>query len=690
MPLLELSRYRYEALPGDGGQHIRIARIYPGHFDDDIHVSLRIEDFQVDDIRPADPTDIQDQLPTYEAMSYTWGPPVDSGLIFVRTEISLSSGLNTQEERADQSWHQWLPARANLLSALRHLRRDDSPRDMWIDAICIDQEEVVQKGPQVALMGTLYSQAAGVVVWLGPACDESDRAMELLNIWGSQVDFDIGLETLQPSAGSARLPAEACDERMADAGIPLECRGKDSLAVSSLFGRDWFDRLWIRQEIGLADLSRSHVQCGTMAMPWAIFRNAWGAIYLKGTSDDDPTIKHRLNNRIAHVHPVLEQKSSIYLSWVRLLFSGAECFDKRDRIYAVRSMLADESIKQVIKPDYTKTVIETYRDAAMAYLREDTDRDLRILEDCRLHAGWSGPSWVPDWTYADQTVLSPWGYYRASMDIIPIPRAWEIADLGALRVQGVFVTKVTEVHATRSLEDVHNLLVCGQRSMDGAYPAGGTVLDAYARVLCCDRYKEIDAASYSNGPFPLLKILRDYLSQLQTKPLETSTREVSSFLLRGLTGRTLLQTDSGLIGLGVGQECAQVGDEICAIFGCGPLMVIRPSCNSRDGQYRLVGPCSLDGANWGESVLGPLPRGMRHVNAEVEVDQVRKSIWVCKDEHTGELLRMDPRLLSLGIDLTDYEKSLEQAHLDHLYVESEVLVESLATRGVHVQAIDLV
>lgn len=78
---------------------------------------------------------------------------------------------------------------------------------MWIDAICIDQDNVLQKGPQVAMMGMLYARAAGVVVWLGPAADESDRAMGLVQSWGSQVSYSVETGHLQPCGGLQAVAA---------------------------------------------------------------------------------------------------------------------------------------------------------------------------------------------------------------------------------------------------------------------------------------------------------------------------------------------------------------------------------------------------------------------------------------------------------------------------------------------------
>jgi hypothetical protein len=43
----------------------------------------------------------------------------------------------------------------------------DKSRVFWVDAICISQQDIIERGCQVALMGEIYSQAAQTMIWLG-------------------------------------------------------------------------------------------------------------------------------------------------------------------------------------------------------------------------------------------------------------------------------------------------------------------------------------------------------------------------------------------------------------------------------------------------------------------------------------------------------------------------------------------
>ena len=56
--------------------------------------------------------------------------------------------------------------------ALQHLRHTINQRILWVDAICINQGDDLEKGVQIEQMGRVYSQALRVVVWPGRINDE--------------------------------------------------------------------------------------------------------------------------------------------------------------------------------------------------------------------------------------------------------------------------------------------------------------------------------------------------------------------------------------------------------------------------------------------------------------------------------------------------------------------------------------
>lgn len=73
-----------------------------------------------------------------------------------------------------------IPLTVNAHSALMHLRRKLGSFTIWIDAVCIDQENQQEKETQISLMGDVYTQADAVYVWLGEGSERTDRAITYL------------------------------------------------------------------------------------------------------------------------------------------------------------------------------------------------------------------------------------------------------------------------------------------------------------------------------------------------------------------------------------------------------------------------------------------------------------------------------------------------------------------------------
>jgi hypothetical protein len=133
-------------------------------------------------------------LPRYEALSYIWGNPENTLPIFIDEHQ-----FNVTE---------------NLYAALRRLR-DRSIEWIWIDAICINQQDQQERGHQVRSMAKIYGRAHRVVVWLGEAADGSDRAFEEIRArkkWSN-------------SSGNEMIQQ----------------------AVLALLQRPWFRRIWVRE-----------------------------------------------------------------------------------------------------------------------------------------------------------------------------------------------------------------------------------------------------------------------------------------------------------------------------------------------------------------------------------------------------------------------------------------------------------
>ncbi|RDW68178.1 hypothetical protein BP6252_09574 [Coleophoma cylindrospora] len=162
--------------------HIRLLTLHPGEYNDRIRISLhkvrllsaigqRDESVQS---QVQSPLQANNYIPSYEALSYAWGPSENARTI-TKTSASSDALISVTE---------------NLDTALRHLRYTKAGRLLWIDAICIDQENVAERSCQVSFMGTIYALATRVAVWLGPKDGDSSYAMDLVESLGQKLAVD--------------------------------------------------------------------------------------------------------------------------------------------------------------------------------------------------------------------------------------------------------------------------------------------------------------------------------------------------------------------------------------------------------------------------------------------------------------------------------------------------------------------
>lgn len=168
-----------------GPNTTRLARLLPSEKDD---TPIRCELFTY--ILP----ESTGRKHLYEALSYVWGSQSETHTITV-------NGCDLHVTR-------------NLYTALIHLRDNQLERILWIDAICINQEDDDEKSEQIPLMRSIYAQADRVIVWLGEAMQDGDEALKIIQ----------------------RLAADSslCGEELFDPCL-------------SLLRRDWFQRTWVRK-----------------------------------------------------------------------------------------------------------------------------------------------------------------------------------------------------------------------------------------------------------------------------------------------------------------------------------------------------------------------------------------------------------------------------------------------------------
>lgn len=167
----------------------------------------------------------------YRALSYVWGPP------------RLTDKINIEGKQ--------LNITPSLASALRQFRSPTRPLLIWIDQICINQKDTVERSAQVRLMHDVFRLAEEVLVWLGPDPNkEASRAFRLVKSLHAILDDELLLST--------------CKKARADFNWIPDRYWK---SLRHLCEKQWFRRAWIPQEIG-TDAPAS-IHWGAESIDWA-------------------------------------------------------------------------------------------------------------------------------------------------------------------------------------------------------------------------------------------------------------------------------------------------------------------------------------------------------------------------------------------------------------------------------------
>ncbi|KAH7399872.1 heterokaryon incompatibility protein-domain-containing protein [Cadophora sp. MPI-SDFR-AT-0126] len=150
--------------------------------------------------------------PVYDALSYRWGDPGRKRCILV----------DNQEFFVTRT----------LYAALLRLRQKDNKQSLWIDQICIDQNNLVEKAIQVRLVGKIYLQCNQCLIWV----EEIDDSIPLAHA-------EAIIEMFTWMADSSHLPVPACLASLSDFQGP--CKALNSVGP---FDNSWWHRIWTVQE----------------------------------------------------------------------------------------------------------------------------------------------------------------------------------------------------------------------------------------------------------------------------------------------------------------------------------------------------------------------------------------------------------------------------------------------------------
>lgn len=282
----------------------------------------------------------------FVALSYTWGDPK------YRKNIILNGSR--------------IKVQTNLESALRILRGKKpmkSDYKIWIDALCINQEDLAERSTEVKRMRLIYKLARSVIVWLGLEADDSSRAMDLI-------------QTLSKACISGKDKSLGAALRQ-----DPELLGRGAwLALSLLLDRPYWHRMWIIQELSMGG-GKAPIFCGRKVVLWEdLFR----AVYTFGKFNVDIIFScidrersaaglpdYGLNrNKIIHINDEHKYQTSTGQSkFMCLLDVGrkSEATNPRDKVYGLLGLM-DASVSARLTPDYTLSTSEVYKSFAKTFI----------------------------------------------------------------------------------------------------------------------------------------------------------------------------------------------------------------------------------------------------------------------------------------------------------------------------------
>lgn len=295
------------------------------------------------------PCRLEDTLSvSYEALSYVWGPqePLHDLLCGEIKPRVLRIG-------------------PNLLDALLHLRFHPSintnPRVLWIDRICINQDNIDERASQVQLMHSIYRRCRQALVWLGREDSNTEEAFEFARFVHKN---GFGMETPCESLALFRSPAASFPHLM-----------NISSALSKLTYRPWFERAWTFQEIILPSVVS--LVCGKSSMPLECLEACRVSTSRRTTLISAEAQLIFATREIEDTY--LEDLGRLPADDLEFILSfrrEAKMSDPRDYIFSLLGLFSP-SLSLSLSPNYSVSVKDLFTAVAKHTIR--ASREIRIL-----------------------------------------------------------------------------------------------------------------------------------------------------------------------------------------------------------------------------------------------------------------------------------------------------------------------
>ncbi|KJR81168.1 uncharacterized protein SPSK_05058 [Sporothrix schenckii 1099-18] len=403
-------RYEYTGL---GPREFRMLQIHPAPSRTD-PISCSLLTWSIDDL-PA----------PFEALSYTWGDAKERHWITIDGKA--------------------IDVTPNLISALQQFRQPDQDRLLWVDALCINQQDLPERGSQVLFMDLVYKRAARVVVWLGVAYSQSHLAFELMTKITGVMEADRKAHS-DSNSGGEMYRKYTMEQDVVERGLP-EQDDPAWLALDALFWRQWFLRIWVVQEVAVPKVAL--VVCGSDTIDFDAFCDLCD--YLHNTALGSRTGLSA--DRVLALRTARSQyQTNNHASLVTQLISSRTCLatNAADKVFAMLNISKDVPPDPALRPDYHKSPSTVFSDTARVLLAQSLDI-LNFNSDSVWRVHPDMPSWAPDWSCAPRefcflfTPEGPWLHAGTVAGDSSAPNIRFSEDNKVLHLQGRILDKITTV-----------------------------------------------------------------------------------------------------------------------------------------------------------------------------------------------------------------------------------------------------
>lgn len=315
--------------------------------------------------------------PTYETLSYVWGSSQNP------RQITCNGSPTHVTE--------------NLYLALTRLRLPNAPRKLWIDQLCIDQSDEIEKSRQVSVMRSIYKESAGGLIWLGEIPPENEACF-------SEEDVEAVFQ------GLVDIDASLTPEALPNSGQVLLALFASSQAKWQ--GVKWWQRIWTIQEAKLP--ASSTLLWGRHTISFNLLRRVGKRL------TNEPSTQQRfdgffklgpLGNDFCMPIMNLQIVDPAPITGPLYRWRPRQATNPLDKVYALMGLLPDGAFPSVPYCDYTLSAKELYTRVTFDLIKHH--RGLLPLCGRRgePRATEGLPSWVVDWTHAEDPAKRTTDYY---------------------------------------------------------------------------------------------------------------------------------------------------------------------------------------------------------------------------------------------------------------------------------------